>query len=132
MTRSTADTGHLCRWGGYSVISVNPDILRVWSMDPEYHVITVFHCISFLSWVGLESIFSAQALRPSSRRTWFSTIVSGVSPKWVEFPLEWRNLTFWTDSYQPCCSLEFIRFQNGRKQDVMKRRKTFSIILFVC
>ena len=32
---------------------------------------------------------------PSSWHTRVSTIVSGVSPDRVEFPLEWRNLTFW-------------------------------------
>ena len=35
-------------------------------------------------------------LRPSSRSTRVSTVVSGVSPERVEFPLEWRNLTFRT------------------------------------
>ena len=51
MRRLTADTGHLwVAWDGvgeggkYSVISVNPDISQVRSMDPEDRVITGFHC----------------------------------------------------------------------------------------
>ena len=48
MRRSTADIGH--SWGGggkYSVISVNPDISQVLSMDPEDRIITGFHCTYF-------------------------------------------------------------------------------------
>ena len=35
----------------YRVISVNPDISRVWSMDPEDRVITGFHCIAYTYYI---------------------------------------------------------------------------------
>ena len=36
--------------GCFSIISVNPDISRVWSMDPKDRVITGFHCSTVSIW----------------------------------------------------------------------------------
>ena len=52
---------------------------------------------------------------PSSRRTRVSTIVSGVSPERVEFPLEWRNLTFWTRLFSTLLQPRVSRVPKWRK-----------------